>query len=252
MSKVAHAEDRMEVHPVSNRTRHPGTLFKWMENHNCLSPDPLTVRGSRVQLCKMLLFVMIPIVLLFAETAWILNNHHLTVNRASDVQENVLFSINSGTIVHYLQIERGTTALYVSSKGNTRVLESLEVKRKNVDLALDNLTYWPEYADTSLPQYSSKTSFKEHIVQHRKNLRYNETSIRSEIEFYSPFIEEIIAWIGRSVWQSGVRDMATWPSLIAYHLLMVSKEQAGVQRAIGSTFYARGRFEPYKTVKFAD
>ena len=221
------------------------SIYDWIKSQGCLSGDPLTKHGTRVQLVKMLVFVLVPIVILFSETVWILTNYTIVFQTASDVQKNVLFSINSGAIVHRLQIERGTTALYVSSKGDSRMYAVLELQRRKVDEAINNLTSWPEYADRSVKQYSSKEAYYSSILSHRNSLQHNETSIRSEIEFYSPFIEEIIAWIGRSVWQSGVRDMATWPSLIAYHLLMVSKEHAGVERAIGSTFYARGRLKSF-------
>ncbi|KAH3817435.1 hypothetical protein DPMN_118971 [Dreissena polymorpha] len=53
-----------------------------------------------------------------------------------------MFSVEISAVVHAMQIERGTTALYVSSNGDTFVRTRLPNCYRETDTAFDGLSKW--------------------------------------------------------------------------------------------------------------
>ncbi|XP_071145205.1 uncharacterized protein [Mytilus edulis] len=158
--------------------------------------------------------------------------------QAKKVRENIVFSVEIGLLVHSLQIERGTTALYISSGGSPLALTSLKTKRLDTDSSLDALNGWITLS--SPYHFRSREAYRAHLRTYRDNLDPFNTTINAAINFYSNDNELIIGWVGSTVQESN--SETSWQLLTAYHMLLLSKEEAGVERALGSTFYARGSF----------
>ena len=154
-------------------------------------------------------------------------------------EPDLRFFLDTGNAVHYMQIERGTTALFIGSNGSTEMYEKLQSKYKLTNSALDKISTWP--TSSQLPQFTSKQSFIEHIYQFRSNLVpwQEHVSLSEAIRFYTEGNAVMIGWVAESmkVFDGG----STWNSLVGYHMLILSKEQAGIERALGGVFYASGR-----------
>jgi hypothetical protein len=152
------------------------------------------------------------------------------------VRGDISFSVDIGFLVHLLQLERGTTALYISSRGSDIVFTNLEAKRLNTDIALNSLGDWLTL--TSPNHFRSRDVFRVHLQAYRDGLDPLNTTVQAAIKFYSNNNEIIIDWVGLTVRDS--QSESTWQLLTAYHMLLLSKEQAGTERAIGTTFFAGG------------
>ncbi|CAH1784912.1 unnamed protein product, partial [Owenia fusiformis] len=65
-----------------------------------------------------------------------------------------------------------------------------------------------------------------------------EVTIADAIRFYSDINDELLKWVGISV--NEAKDVGNWKTLVAYHMLVLSKEQTGMERTLGSSYFAAG------------
>ncbi|KAK3104351.1 hypothetical protein FSP39_000103 [Pinctada imbricata] len=226
----------------------PVTLRKDKEEHlvtvkkkrRFLTADLTSRHGQKIQIGKIVLSAIIPIILLFGETTYRLIVSVTELKKVNGIQDEILFSLETGTVVHYLQIERGTTALFIGSNGSATVYNNLLAKYELTDDAIDSLTKWPT---TTYPaHFQTRAIFKNHILEFRNNLvpwRMH-VSVAEDIKFYTDDNAVIISWVADSAKKS--EGGTTWQTLIAYHMLILSKEQAGIERALGGVFFAQGSF----------
>ena len=195
-----------------------------------------TKKGQNCQMIKIIALVVIPIFVMVIENAIKISDDAQKLTKQNSVKEDISFSVEIGLLVHYLQIERGTTAFYISSGGSSVVLDGLQKKRLDTDLALDNLSGWVSVSSPT--HFQSHEQYRARLQDYRDNLDPLNTTIQAAIKFYSDDNNVIIGWVGTTVKESD--SETTWQLLTSYHMLLISKEQAGIERALGSTFYARG------------
>ena len=217
---------------------HPNEIGKCREN-------PLTHKGKRIQLTKMLILILIPILSLAVLAVLDLNTIARNNNVNVEVRNAIRFSRDIGVLLSRLQRERDMTALYVSAigaKNNNYLTETYPL----TDLALDELQYWP--VETSilneLPFFRKKSDFKQHLAYHRHYLNPNYTTVYREIDFYTDALQIFIDWLYESVGNS--KGHAIWQTLVAYQLLIVSNVDTGIERTLGSVFFARGKFDRHE------
>ena len=225
--------------PTPSSVSHVSSSWEMVRAQGCLAADPISNKGRKLQLSKMVIITMVPILVLLVETMVIIGNSVVEVKGKEVIRENIQFSIQTGEVVHLLQIERGATALYVTATESRSIIGLLETARRDTDKAIFDLPRWPEYADKKLPHYGSTHAFYSYIVSFRDNLNLTHHNVTREvILFYSDVIHELVSWVARAV--QSAPPMESWPMLVAYHKLMISKEQAGQERAIGGTFFTMG------------
>ncbi|XP_064643134.1 uncharacterized protein LOC135497289 [Lineus longissimus] len=208
--------------------------------------DPITVRGKRIQKAKVVFFTLIPLLFLVGQNfASLVTNNTIRIH-AEDIKEAVLLCTEAGNIMHYLQLERGTTAMYLGSGRSDKELKNLRASYLKTDAAINNLTRWLIIdLDSTKPYMEEKGTLQVHIYRHRLEVRRSTTTtVKEEILFYSEIIQEMTAWIADSVQKA---DKGTlWKTLVAYQMLTLSKEQAGIERALGAMFYASGGFTEHE------
>ncbi|XP_072015043.1 uncharacterized protein [Amphiura filiformis] len=148
-----------------------------------------------------------------------------------------------GGLIHRLQIERGTTALYLSSHSDD-ILKKLRQHYISTDKAISNVSLWNagnSNLQPSMAYFENKETFQNHLQQYRDHMNPNSTNLHDNMAFYTEAINEIIRWFDFS--DIDVKTSHTiWSKLVDYELLVMAKEHNGVQRALGSSFYAMGGF----------
>jgi len=170
-----------------------------------------------------------------------------------NLEKGVILSTKISAFVHETQKERGATAGYVGSKGK---------KFKDVLLKQRLLT---DKKSKELTQYISKINLLElgqdikaniqnglndlrHISEMRAKI--NNLSIKSgdAIAYYtnmnSKFLDSIIEISKTS------NSPEITKELVAYSNFLLSKERAGIERAVGTNTLARGDFGPRMEMKF--
>ncbi|XP_068716174.1 uncharacterized protein [Montipora foliosa] len=157
--------------------------------------------------------------------------------RMKSLQKGVRLSIEIAKLVHRLQIERGTRILYVSSGGEESVFAKVLEVQNETDTRAQTLDDWPR--ELARDEFESKEIFMTLLNNHRKSHNAQNSSIEAEITFYSTLIADLFKRSFENVVTSDV-DFPT--EFIAYEMLQAGKERAGVERALGGTYFSRGHF----------
>ncbi|XP_052212358.1 uncharacterized protein LOC127831412 [Dreissena polymorpha] len=160
-----------------------------------------------------------------------------TFQQNRNVQERIRLSVEVGDVVHAMQIERGTTALYVSSKGDPFIRSRLLSSHRDTDTAIGNMSKWINIDPKAF--FETKSSFQRHLIEFRSELDTRNVTLREVMDFYTADNAVFITMIGRSL--NLRKPFNFWVDLASYQNLVISKEQAGIERALGSTYYARGQ-----------
>lgn len=235
--KSGHIEYEEEIVPVKkSRFRRILDFF--------IADDPFTSKGRCKQLTKIITVAFFPIIVLLIHNSVSIRDMSVNYKQVSDILYSIEFTIQSSKVVHNIQLERGTTVLYVSSGGDLEVYNLLAYdKYIKTEKAIKQLPFWPNYATTGY--MFSKDTLLDHILNHRKNLKVKATTTQKELDFYTDINTQLILQLSKTIQKS--KNGNTWKSLVAFHMLIVSKELGGIERAFGSTYFTQGK--KFKEIK---
>nr|KAG5700172.1 hypothetical protein BaRGS_011015 [Batillaria attramentaria] len=94
--------------------------------------------------------------------------------------------------------------------------------------------------------YPTMDDFWRTLQYHRDDLVYvhrENHTLHTEMKFYVDLINAFIIWMYRAI--QFARDGDDWRELVAYQLLLSSKNDIGVERTLGSIYYLLGRFNSH-------
>ncbi|XP_071110449.1 uncharacterized protein [Haliotis cracherodii] len=206
--------------------------LKWYQCGNLDSSQ-----GRRNNAALIMSVALMPVVVMIIQNLINVYNSSSHVAKMEDLRNQILFSTETGNVVHLLQIERGISALYISSNGDTTIFQGLHRARVNSDNVINSLSQWPS---SSLEHFKSLDIFHKHVNAFRERIDAGNVNVTESIDFYTWVNAVMISWAGRSVQKSSTGDL--WRTLVSYHMLLLSKDEAGIERALGSTFFAKGGF----------
>lgn len=153
-----------------------------------------------------------------------------------------------GKLIHRLQRERDMSVLYLSDLGPGTKTFLLQ-EYMETDDALQRVTSWPVGLQKNhREEFRSKANLLSYIFQHRASLNPAHVDLFEEIDFYSQISGEFLIWLVENIKGSG--SGYTWKTLVAYQKITRCKEDIGVERAYGTTFYATGAFEKWIDYEF--
>lgn len=154
------------------------------------------------------------------------------------LRASVKLSIEIANLVHRLQIERGTRVLHASSGGAASTRKKVRKAQGKTDQLAKTLDNWPQ--ELTRYQFNSKDSFMMLVNNHRKLHQIGNSTIESEIRFYSKLILDLFDWLFQNVPWS---DNDILSEFIGYQTLLAAKEKMGIERALGGAFFIRGQFK---------
>lgn len=159
------------------------------------------------------------------------------------MKESLEFSIEVGRLIHHLQKERDLSILYLSALGP--VTKTFLIKEYQItDDSIESIARWPGNLDRyNREEFKSKSKMMQHIGQHRQQLNHQSSSINKEMLFYTSVIDVIIYWGYSSIVES--KFAVVWKSLVGFQKITAAKEDMGLERALGTMFFARGGFETH-------
>ncbi|XP_061187968.1 soluble guanylate cyclase gcy-31-like [Saccostrea echinata] len=204
---------------------------------------PLSDRGKRVQMVKMLGLTVLPILALWSYCVYQLTDLISTKTDNEKMRESLKFSIEIGRLIHHLQKERDLSILYLSALGPETKLFLLK-EYEITDKAIESIARWPGNLDRDNSEaFESKGKMMQHLVQHRQQLNRQSSDINKEMQFYTSIIDIIIYWGYKSIEES--KFAVVWKSLVGFQKITSAKEDMGLERALGTMFFARGGFETH-------
>ncbi|CAH1257144.1 NPR2 [Branchiostoma lanceolatum] len=154
------------------------------------------------------------------------------------ISDEIALSTQKGLIAVKVAAERGTTALYLSSGGDPTVYDRLIKMYEETDNALNALKKWPKVSRDSPSQFHSRENLQSYIRDNRKVLLANQTTFGQQIEFYTNINVFFLSHVGDLVSEGDSTRL--WTTGVAYHMMLTCKDYIGLERAVGSVYYAKG------------
>lgn len=203
----------------------------------------VNTHNKHLQMLKMMTIMMIPVLTLMTVTAVLLAKSVNTYNVASESIKTVENSFGVWKLAAKLQTERGYTTMFLSSNGTDfdalrRLLES----REDTNKVLYSLALWDPTLILGNFTFTDRQKFLEYVGIQRKrvDMHYLSMTFEEGIIYYTEIIEVLLKQ------QTGTAQAPSggylWTAFVALDALTRSLNSAGVQRALGSTFYAQCNF----------
>ncbi|RDD39001.1 Atrial natriuretic peptide receptor 2 [Trichoplax sp. H2] len=214
----------------------PTTLGK---NRCWLRDDPGHDSSRRIQMFKICILILIPCIGLAVSTIITLLADATEYRKTTELSNEIIASIKLGNLIHYLQIERGQTVLLVSSKYDKIVFVNVVKRRLETNNAIKEVDPWP-INDSTSSYLSNSTSLRNYLDAHRDSVvDMANTTIDSELKFYSDVNREILNWISRRL--RNARTEILWNNLVSYQLFLSGKEETGIERALGGVYFSQSQ-----------
>jgi methyl-accepting chemotaxis protein len=149
-----------------------------------------------------------------------------------------------GDLLHETQKERGTSSVYLSSRG-TRFFEQVKTQRvltdqvrvRFVELLEEQRTHWPPHVVATLELANS--SLRD-IESRRRQISGQEISPSEEMAYYTDLNERLLESIGSLV--ANTADVALRGTATAYLYFLHAKEKTGLERAQLSNVFGTDSF----------
>ena len=159
----------------------------------------------------------------------------------------------SSNMLHEIQKERGATAGFLGSKGKSfaqilqqqRAASDKQIQYLNETLL--NLTA-TEYSQHFAKNISLLKSTMKKLKEKRKNIDTLKQSVSDAISYYTKINNTLLNIISEASYF--MQTNAQTRNMIAFYNFLMSKERAGIERAVLANTFARNKFLPGMKEKF--
>ncbi|KAK2148151.1 hypothetical protein LSH36_512g02038 [Paralvinella palmiformis] len=157
------------------------------------------------------------------------------INQAQLAATSVSDFVQLDDLVDSLQLERGTSAIYLSSNGTNVVsLYRMWEIQKVTDARLRTLANWPEQFVLGSDPIHDKDDFRAALDRLRDSVRNVSVDFRDGIRLYTAVTNELMKAASYEVKIPG----KLWTLLVAALATLRASDAMGIQRAIGSAFFS--------------
>jgi len=198
--------------------------------------------GSRIALA-----LVLPIAGLLFFSAYSIYEKHLVFSQMEALQKLADIAPDISGVVHELQKERGTSAVYIGSKGK-RFAEDLPVQHSKTNTALNTL-------DAALKTFNAQ-AFGEplnakldtalgalsELKAERDGVKDFKVSVPQMAKYYTGTIAKLLSIVEEMAVIS--TDAHVTKTITAYTSFLQAKERAGQERAMGGAGFGAGKFAP--------
>lgn len=158
-------------------------------------------------------------------------------------------------LVHELQKERGTSAVYIGSKGK-KFSKELPAQKKTTDekrAALENALKsfnTPSFGSGVETKVKAAVEALGPMQQTRENVSGFKITVPKMASYYTPLIAKLLAIVEEMAVIS--TDAEVTNGITAYTQFLQGKERAGIERAMGGAGFGAGKFAPPIYKKFIE
>jgi methyl-accepting chemotaxis protein len=193
---------------------------------------------------RLFLLIVVPLLALAITATNLIRNAYEEYRGATLTQEVLKLAVASGELIHMLQIERGSTAGFLQSKG-AKFADVLPGIRQKSDERLAEYGREASAAD-KLSALGTALSKAQEKLDALKGVRTRadkfEISVADEVAAYTGTIATLVDVIGISGQFSS--SPVVVQQVTAYLALVRAKEQAGQERALTTAAFAANAIEP--------
>ncbi|NVJ53975.1 MAG: methyl-accepting chemotaxis protein [Campylobacteraceae bacterium] len=202
---------------------------------------------------KLILIMSIPLCIVILLAAKLGYNSFMYYNNLKSLDNVIVLSTKIGALVHETQKERGMTAGYLGSKG-TKFQNKLPNQRDLTDNRLKEMKGFLSTFDASKygSDFNNNLQKSLDMLTNLSNTRTNVTGLNIQtskaIGYYTKVNSSLLNTI------SSISKLSTnakvSQDIIAYLNFLLSKERAGIERAVGTNTFARDNFGEGMKAKF--
>ena len=202
---------------------------------------------------KLISIMMIPLTVVILLSAKLAYNAYIETTNLQKIEKIVILSTKIGAMVHETQKERGMTAGFLGSKGQ-KFVEALPRQRQNANAKKEALLEYLNdfditvYAQEFKSKLENALSLLKQIDSIRSKVSAQNIAAKEAIGYYTKMNGMFLNVIGSSIQLSANAKLLQ--RLTAYTNFLLSKERAGIERAVGSNTFARDNFAKGMRVKF--
>ncbi|EDV22187.1 Atrial natriuretic peptide receptor 1 [Trichoplax sp. H2] len=201
----------------------------------CCGDNPVTTRGRRLQILKMLLLVCIPCIVLMVQASFSFSTELNKRYATEAIRKNINCSLTYASLVDRLQYEIGLTTFTIGSNHTSGSSQQLEMARQLTDMEIDTVA-WPK--NTSVSGYTTHSEFAQQLRQRRQQVDNGTANIKEQMEFYARSDQIFLDWLSKTV--QSANDSNLWKILVGYQMLSYGKEEKSLERTIGILYYLQG------------
>ncbi|WP_108063804.1 methyl-accepting chemotaxis protein [Poseidonibacter lekithochrous] len=204
---------------------------------------------------KIIILVVIPVLSILLLSAKIISSDSDKLEQYEHLEMGVILTTKISSLVHETQKERGATAGFIGSKGK-KFNEILPKQRTLTNARIKELKEFLSNNDTSIISkdlvIALDKSLKQldQISQIRKNVSSFNISGKEAIGYYTNMNGLFLSIAAEVSKVSSSPDITN--QLVAYSNFLLSKERAGIERAVGANTLAKDGFGPGMRIKFND
>jgi len=199
---------------------------------------------------KLFLLVLLPLIFCIYFSLVNLSSIINEKNQLSEAQEFLSLAVVNNALVHELQKERGTTAVFVGTQGE-RFANKMKTQRRLTDQAHNKMK-------NALSVYNSENNEINSIISSIKSELSKLNSIRNQVDnlsislgdalsYYTKQNNKMLSLTGYFV---NLSPKATVKYSVAYYNFIEAKERAGIERAVVSGGFAKDKFTAAAFQKF--
>ena len=202
---------------------------------------------------KLITIMMIPLIVVILLSAKLAYDAYIETTNLQKIEKIVILSTKIGAMVHETQKERGMTAGFLGSKGK-KFVDALPRQRENVNSKKQELLNYLKNFDEEVYTQEFQVALSrglsqlEQIDDIRSKVSSQSIKTGSAISFYTKMNGQFLNVIGSSIQLSN--NARLLQKLAAYSNFLLSKERAGIERAVGANTFARDTFGKGMRVKF--
>ncbi|MDD9912153.1 MAG: nitrate- and nitrite sensing domain-containing protein [Alphaproteobacteria bacterium] len=189
---------------------------------------------------RLVLLVSIPSAFLALGALEVLHQEYLALVRANETALKIELAAEASALVHEMQKERGMSAGFLGSKGES-FRAKLPEQRKNVDEKAKSLVAFVESHDLDRVIFADLFKALDHLKErevYRTRISALSISVGDMLNFYTGTVRELINTVHKVYVSSDdpeVKNMA-----LTYANLIEAKERSGIERAVVSNMFAKG------------
>ncbi len=202
---------------------------------------------------KLILIMLIPLIVVILLDAKLAVDSFSASRNLKSLDNVVELSTKIGALVHETQKERGMTAGFLGSKGekfktelpNQRVLTDEKISELNSYLSSFDKN---SYSEDFLENLNSGLKKLEDINNIRSNVSNLSINAPVAIGYYTETNKLLLNVIGTITKLSNNAEISQ--KLVSYMNFLLSKERAGLERAVGTNTFAKNAFDLELKTKF--
>ena len=202
---------------------------------------------------KLILIMFIPLAVVILLSTKLLTNSYTETSGLTKLDKVVVLSTKIGALVHETQKERGMTAGFIGSKG-IKFKRELPIQRKVSSQKKTELHNYLKEFDTSdyTKEFNEKLNLALNKLSNLDQIRNKVASLSitgaKAISYYTSLNTLMLNTVSSITKLSNNANISQ--ELISYMNFLLSKERAGIERAVGTNTFSNNSFATGMKLKF--